>query len=61
MWTYVTCMWEELDLKLDLQELESHAAVSPVIGCWKPNVGPLEKQQMLLKAKPSLSAPEIFQ
>lgn len=57
MWTYVTCMWEELDL----QELESHAAVSSVIGCWKPNVGPLEEQQMLLKAKPSLSASEIFQ
>lgn len=54
-------MWEELDLKLDLQELESHAAVSPVIGRWKSNVGPLEKQQMLLKAKPSLSAPENFQ
>lgn len=28
MYTYVTCMREELDL----QELESHAALSPVIG-----------------------------
>lgn len=47
--------------ELDLLELASHAVMSHVIRCSKPNSGPLKKQQKLVKAKPSLSAPENFQ
>lgn len=54
---FMLCVSKELDLL----ELASHAVMSHVIRCSKPNSGPLKKQQKLVKAKPSLSAPENFQ
>lgn len=41
---------------LDALELALRVALCCRVGCWEPNTDPLEEQQLLLAAKPSLQA-----